>query len=97
MPDTGITLGEPVEGKKKMEDTTKVLTEQSAVRQFELLAQSAVRHNNDANYVSTTTQLQHQLTSQLVGAKAAQNIEQEGLADAIMQHRAATGQPDKSA
>lgn len=54
---------------------------------------AAVRHNNDANFVTATTQLTHQSAIQLVGAEAAGRLAKDSLASSILQQRSAAGQP----
>ena len=46
-----------------------------------------------ANFVNQQTQLSHQRVTGMFESKALQNLEEEGIADAILQNRAAAGQP----
>ena len=55
-------------------------------------AAGAVRHNNAANFIAETTQLVHQSAIQLVGAKAATNLE-SGMSKDVLLARSAAGQP----
>lgn len=53
----------------------------------------AVRSNNGANFISETTQLVHQSAMQLVGAKAAGQLDRDALSKGILDARSAAGQP----
>jgi len=56
-------------------------------------AAGAVRTNNSANFVTETTQLMHQSSMQLVGAKAAGQLDRDSLSKGILDARNAAGQP----
>jgi len=59
-----------------------------ALRQLGLLTLQA------AGYANQQVQLSHQRTAYMYEAKALQNLESEGIADAILQNRSARDQPD---
>lgn len=53
----------------------------------------AVRHNNASNFISEQMQLTHGLSTQLVGAKAAGQLDRDSLAKGVLDARSAAGQP----
>lgn len=89
----------PSQEKKKMaiDETIRLAMDQNfAGTQASLQAgfgAGAVRGNNSAEFVSTTTQLVHQSAMQLVGAKAAGQLDRDSLSKSILDNRAAAGQP----
>lgn len=56
-------------------------------------AAGAVRRNDDANFVTAAAQNQHLLAQQLIGAKAAGQLDRDALSKGILDARAAAGQP----
>ena len=58
-----------------------------------MFQQAAARYNVEAGFVSTSMLLSHNLTKQLVGAKAAGNLELEGIADQKSQLGAGQSKP----
>lgn len=97
----GITVHLPAEGVQPLEktmaneiDATVALAMQQGYAQSHAaLTAAGVRHNNAANFITETVQLQHELNRQLVGAKAAARLETDALANSILQQNAARDQP----
>lgn len=53
----------------------------------------AVRRNDDANFVTSAAQTAHLLGQQLVGAKAAGQLDRDSLAKGVLDARMSAGQP----
>jgi len=76
-----------------MDPTIKAVLEQGFAERSDLVRQSGLRANNAAAFIQERAQENFLLSAQLVGAAAAGRLEKNALADAIMQNRAAAGQP----
>lgn len=88
----GITIhlprvGTPLE--MTMDEATKVVLGQTAMN----FAQAGSRHNADSTQISIDAARMFQLNSQLVGAKAAGQLDRDTLSFNILQARAAQAQP----
>lgn len=79
--------------KKEMDATVEKVLDQGFAERSELIRQTGIRGNSSATFIQEQAQLQFLNSSQLVGAAAAARLEKNALADAIMQNRAAAGQP----
>ena len=64
---------------------------QAALRQG--FGAGAVRRNDGANFVTEAGQNQHLLAQQLIGAKAAGQLDRDALSKGILDARSAAGQP----
>lgn len=73
--------------------TVNKVLDQGFAERSELIRQSSMRSNNAANFIQEQAQLGFLNESRLVGALAAARLEKNALADAILQNRAAAGQP----
>lgn len=91
-----VSLGDRIMA-EGMDPTIKQAMDQDFAANMGALRQGfsagAVRRNDDANYVTTSTQLTHQLSTQLVGAKAAGQLDRDSLSKSVLDARSAAGQP----
>lgn len=76
-----------------MEDTTRVMFEQSFANQHQASQHAFRRLQDGQDNVAEQTRLQFVLTQQLVGAKAAGNLNMDPLGKAILDQRSVKGQP----
>lgn len=76
-----------------MEPTVKAVLDQGFAERSEIIRQTSIRGNASATFIQEQSQLQFLNSSQLVGAMAASRLEKNAIADAILQNRAAAGQP----
>ena len=77
----------------EVDATVAKVLDQGFAERSELIRQTGIRGNSSATFVQEQSQLQFLNSSQLVGATAAQRLAKDGIADAILQNRAAAGQP----
>lgn len=82
---------------QEIDATIRLAMDQGFAGAHQSLVQAGVRHNNDMNFVTATVQLQHELNRQLVGAKAAGNLDMDRLAKATLDQRGVRDQPDHKA
>ena len=92
----------PQDGNEHMaiDDTVSKLADQDFAAGMASLrngfSAAAVRHNNAANAIHDSSLLTHQSTQQLVGAKAAGQLDRDSIAKSILDGRAAAGQPSNA-
>ncbi len=94
MSEPGITIHLPPSGgvqplEKMMATAIETVLEQSALN----YSQAGMRHNSDSTQISIDSSRMFQLNSQLVGAKAAGQLDRDTLSFNILQARAAQAQP----
>lgn len=77
----------------EVDATVKTVLDQGFAERSELIRQTAMRANNSATFIQEQSQQGFLNSSQLVGALAAARLEKNALADAVLQQRAAAGQP----
>ena len=77
-----------------MDPTIKSLTEMAFAEGREAYRQLGLLTLQAAGFVNQQVQLSHARVNLMFEAKALQNLEEEGIADAILQNRAARDQPD---
>lgn len=80
-----------------MDATIKALSDQSYAGTMSIIqngfAAGSVRRNDDANFVTAAAQTAHLLGQQLVGAKAAGQLDRDSLAKGVLDARMSAGQP----
>ncbi len=76
-----------------MDPTIATVLNQAFAQTAQNFAQAGARHNTDATQISTDAARQYLLTQQLVGAKAAGQLDRDALSFGILQARSAQGQP----
>jgi len=76
-----------------VDPTVAKVLDQGFAERSELIRQTGIRGNSSATFIQEQSQLGFLNESRLVGALAAQRLEKNALADAILQNRAAAGQP----
>lgn len=79
-----------------LDETVKTVLDQGFAERSELIRQTGIRGNSSATFIQEQAQMGFLNSSQLVGALAATRLEKDGTANAILQQRAAAGQPGKS-
>lgn len=80
----------------EVDPTVARVLDQGFAERSELIRQTGIRGNSSATFVQEQSQLQFLNSAQLVGALAATRLEKDGTANAILQQRAAAGQPGKA-
>lgn len=98
MPEPGIVIHLPPDGgaptlEGSMDPTVATVLNQAFANTAQSFAQAGARHNTDATQISSDASRLFQLTAQLVGAKAAGQLDRDALSFGILQARAAQGQP----
>lgn len=98
MPDEGITIHLPPDSGATpkvidMDPTVATVLNQGFAQTSQGFQQAGMRHNTDATQISTDAARLYLLTQQLVGAKAAGQLDRDALSFGILQARAAQGQP----
>lgn len=76
-----------------MDPTVALAMQQGFAQSHAALTHAGIRHNNDMNFVTVTTQLQHGLDRQAVGAHAMGRLDMDALSKSILDQRSASGQP----
>jgi hypothetical protein len=76
-----------------LDETVKTVLDQGFAERSELIRQTGIRGNSSATFIQEQAQMGYLNSSQLVGALAATRLEKDGTANAILQQRAAAGQP----
>ena len=90
-----LVPGEEIEEKKMaMEDSTKMAFEQGFQQQHQGAMHSFRRLSDGQDNVAEQTRLGHILTSQLVGAKAAGNLNMDPMGKSILDQRSVAHQPN---
>lgn len=89
MPDVPCT---PCE-RDPMDETIKHQMDQNFANFNQELNRSAVRHQDTAEFVSEQSKSSFLLSQQLVGSKAAGQLDRDSLAKSILDSRAARDQP----
>jgi hypothetical protein len=77
-------------------ETVAIVLDQGFAERAELIRQTGIRGNASAAFVQEQAQMGFLNSSQLVGALAATRLEKDGTANAILQQRAAAGQPGQA-
>jgi len=77
----------------ELNPTVSVVLDQGFAERSELIRQAAIRGNSSATFIQEQAQMGFLNSSQLIGALAATRLEKDGTANAILQQRAAAGQP----
>ena len=78
----------------EIDSTIRLAMDQAYSDNRNVLQQLGTQFLQSANFVNQQTQLSHNRVNYMFEAKAMQNLEEEGIADAILQNRAARDQPD---
>jgi len=78
---------------EQIDATVARVLDQGFAERSEVIRQTAIRGNSSATFIQEQSQLQYLESSRLVGALAATRLEKDGTANAILQQRAAAGQP----
>lgn len=80
-----------------MDEAIKKQMDQNFANFNQELNRSAVRHQDTAEFLTEQSKNQFLLAQQLVGAKAAGQLDRDSLSKSILDNRAAAGQPGKAA
>ena len=79
-----------------VDGTIRLAMDQSFADDRAAMGKLGVQFLQSANFINQQVQLTHTRVGLMYEAKALQNLEEEGIADAVLQNRAAAGQPGNS-
>lgn len=92
-----LTLEPPINGEttmpREIDPTIANQMDQNFANFNQELNRSAMRHQDTAEFVSEQSKAQFLLSQQLVGAKAAGQLDRDALAKGVLDQRSASGQP----
>ena len=79
-----------------VDGTIRLAMDQAFADDRAAMGKLGVQFLQASNFINQQVQLTHTRVGLMYEAKALQNLEEEGIADAVLQNRAAAGQPGNS-